>query len=155
MFIDKYFKQILSSTSGILYMLLILVIAIGCSEEVKIEEKLEIDNTNPIVSNTEGTLTLEVTSNATWKVGNINANWLTVETETGEGNGQVVIFYDTNENIEPRTVEFFIVTTQDGIYHKIELTQLATDPFIEISQHELEVGSRPRSHEIELNSNVP
>src|SRR5690606_13528765 len=54
-----------------------------------------------------------------------------------------------------RTAEFFIVTTNDGKYHKITLTQLATDPFLELGLEEIEVGSRPRMHEIELNTNIP
>lgn len=151
----KYFQQVLSPFPGIISMLLILVATLGCSEEVKVDEALEINNPNPVVSATGGTISLVITSNATWKVGKIDANWLSVETGTGTGNGELHLAYDTNEAVTSRTVEFFIVTTKDGKYHKVEFTQLATDPFIELGQHELEVGSRPRSHAIELSSNVP
>src|SRR5690606_32929905 len=65
------------------------------------------------------------------------------------------ISYDENDTVEPRTAEFFIVTTNDGKYHKITLTQLATDPFLELEQEEIEVGSRSRVHEIQLNTNIP
>src|SRR5690606_11317631 len=96
-----------------------------------------------------------IASNASWKVGKMEASWLHVENTEGEGDGQIRLSYDENDAVEPRAIEFFVVTKKDGTYQKIVFTQLATDPFIELGQEELEVGSRPRSHEIQLNTNIP
>lgn len=155
MLINKHSKQIIYSTLGIIFMLFMYVSFTGCSDEDSINETLEINNLSPAIPATGGSVTLDITSNATWKVGKIDAAWLSVENGSGTGDGQLVLSCDKNETVSSRTVEFFIVTTKDGKYHKIELTQLATAPFIELDLNNIEVGSRPRSHEIELSTNVP
>lgn len=153
--LNKNISSILSPVPGIIFMLFILAAIWGCSEEVKTTETLEVSTLNPVAPAAGGTVSLNITSNATWKVGKIDVAWLKVETETGTGNGRLLLSCDENATVQSRTAEFFIVTTRDGKYYKIELTQLATDPFIELEQNDIEVGSRPRSHEIKLNSNVP
>lgn len=151
----EYFKQRSSPFMGIISLLFLLATAMGCSKEIEIADTLEVNNLNPVVRAAGGTMSVDITSNATWKVGDIDAAWLNVENETGTGDGQLQVSYDENDTVEPRTVEFFIVTTKDGKYHKIELTQLATDPILELDQEEIEVGSRSRTHEIKLNTNIP
>lgn len=151
----EYFKQRSSPFMGIISILFLLATIMGCSKEIEIADTLEVNNLNPVVRAAGGTISFDITSNATWKVGNIDATWLNVENETGTGDGQLHVSYDENNTVEPRTVKFFIVTTKDGKYHKIELTQLATDPILELDQEEIEVGSRSRTHEIPLNTNIP
>lgn len=152
---EKYFKQIFSPALGIISILFLLLSMMGCSKDFEVADTLEVSNLNPVVLAADGTASLDITSNTSWKVGNIDADWLRVDNTAGTGNGQLQLSYDENDTVEPRTVEFFIVTTKDGQYHKITLTQLATDPFLTLEQQEIEVGSRPRNHEIKLNTNIP
>lgn len=151
----KYEQQIRSNIFLAVSTFFLLMTMGSCSKELEAPDTLEISNVNPVVRATGGTVSLDITSNATWKVGNIDATWLNIENETGTGDGQLHVSYDENNTVEPRTVEFFIVTTKDGKYHKIELTQLATDPILELEQQEIEVGSRSRTHEIKLTTNIP
>lgn len=151
----KYFKQILSPVFGVISMLLLLLTMMGCDKEIAVADTLEVDNLNPVIGATGGEFTLNITSNASWKVGVIDATWLYVDHTEGAGNGQLHLSCDPNGTVDSREVEFYIVTTKDGQYHKVTLTQLATDPFIALEEHEIEVGSRPRSHEITLNANIP
>ena len=151
----KYFKQLLSPVFGGIYTLVLLLTIGGCSKELEMAETLEVSNLNPTVRAAGGTISLDIASNASWKVGKMEASWLHVENTEGEGDGQIRLSYDENDAVEPRAIEFFVVTKKDGTYQKIVFTQLATDPFIELGQDELEVGSRPRSHEIQLNTNIP
>lgn len=151
----KYYQQIRLDIFLAVSTFFLLMTIGSCSKELEAPDTLEINNVNPVVRATGGAVSLDITSNATWKVGNIDATWLNIENETGTGDGQLHVSYDENNTVEPRTVEFFIVTTKDGKYHKIELTQLATDPILELEQQEMEVGSRSRTHEIKLNTNIP
>ncbi len=151
----KYYKQILSPVFGVISMLFLLLTMMGCSKELEVADTLEVSSLSPVVRATGGAVSLDITSNVSWKVGEINADWLHIENTTGTGDGQLHLSCDENNTVDSRTVEFFIVTTQSGKYHKVILTQLATDPFLALEQHELEVGSRPRSHEIKLNTNIP
>lgn len=152
---NKHSKQIIYPILEIIFMLFMYVSFTGCSDEDKISETLEINNLSPVIPATGGSITLDITSNATWKVGKVDAAWLSVENGSGTGDGKLVLSSDKNGTVSSRTAEFFIVTTKNGKYCKIELTQLATTPFIELDQNNLEVGARPRSHEIELNTNIP
>lgn len=151
----KYFNQVLSPIVGIVSMLFIAFIVTSCDKEMDVADTLEISELNPVITAAGGTASLDILSNASWKVGNIEANWLQLEISEGHGNGRLQIACDANTTVHPRTAEFFIVTTKDGKYHKVTLTQLATDPVLTLEEHEIEVGSRPRSHEIGLISNIP
>ncbi|WP_133166357.1 DUF5689 domain-containing protein [Sphingobacterium haloxyli] len=151
----KYDQQIRSNIFLAVSTFFLLMIIGSCSKELEAPDTLEVSNLNPVVRATGGTVSLDITSNTTWKVGSIDAAWLNIENETGTGDGQLRVSYDENDAVEPRTVAFFIVTTKDGKYHKIEFTQLATDPILELEQAEIEVGSRSRTHEIKLNTNIP
>ncbi|NGM60433.1 BACON domain-containing protein [Sphingobacterium sp. SGG-5] len=155
MLYKKYAKQMLSAMYPVASMFLLLLTIWGCSKELEVAETLEVSNLDPTVLAAGGAVSLDITSNASWKVGKIDVSWLHVENTAGEGDGQLRLSCDENDAVESRTVEFFVVTTKDGTYQKIVLTQLATDPFIEIGQNELEVGSRPRSHAVQLNTNIP
>ncbi|MBD1426476.1 DUF5689 domain-containing protein [Sphingobacterium arenae] len=151
----KYEQQILSKIFLVISTLFFLMTMGSCSKELEAPDTLEIENLSPVVRAAAGTLSIDVLSNTSWKMGKTDATWLTVENTAGTGNGQLHLAYDENNTVDPRTVEFFIVTTKDGKYHKIELTQLATDPILELDQEEIEVGSRSRTHEIKLNTNIP
>src|SRR5690606_29432184 len=151
----KYSKQLLSPVFGVMSILFLLLTIVGCNKDLEATDTLEVSSLNPVVRAPGGAVSLDITSNASWKVGAINSDWLHIENMSGTGDGQLRLSCDENDTVEPRTVDFFIVTTKDGKYHKIVLTQLATDPFIALEQDELEVGSRPRSHEIGVNTNIP
>lgn len=151
----KYSKQILSPVFGVISTLFLLVTIMGCNKEIGVIDALEVDNLNPVVRSAGGTISLNIASNASWKVGNIDADWLYIDNAEGTGDGQLHLSCDENATVDSRTVEFFVVTTKDGVYHKITLTQLATDPILTLDEHELEVGSRPRSHDIKLTTNIP
>src|SRR5690606_30951999 len=151
----KYEQQILSKIFLVISTLFFLMTMGSCSKELEAPDTLEIENLSPVVRAAAGTLSIDVLSNTSWKRGKTDATWLTVENTAGTGNGQLHLAYDENNTVDPRTVEFFIVTTKDGKYHKIVLTQLATDPILELDQEEIEVGSRSRTYEIKLNTNIP
>lgn len=151
----KYYKQILPSVFSMVSILLFLATIIGCSKEIEMADTLEVSNVNPVVKADGGSISIDVSSNTSWKVGEIEAAWLKVENTGGTGDGQLRLSCDENDAVHARTVEFFIVTVKDGKYHKIKLTQLSSDPFLTLEENEMEVGSRPRNHEIKLNSNIP
>ncbi len=151
----KYYQQIRSNIFLAVSTFFLLLTIGSCSKELEAPDTLEIKNLNPVVRATDGSLSLDIKSNTTWKVGDIDAAWLHVENESGNGDGQLHLSYEENSTVGSRTTTFFIVTTNDGKYHKIELTQLATDPVLDLEEQELEVGSRSRTHEIKLNTNIP
>src|SRR5690606_24475254 len=141
-----YYQRMQSNIILIVSMFFIIMTTVSCSKDSLVPDTLEIENPNPVVRANSGTLSIDVLSNSSWKVGKIVSTWLTVEKTDDD---QLLLSYDENNTVESRTAEFFIVTTNDGKYHKITLTQLATDPFLELGLEEIEVGSRPRMHEIE------
>lgn len=128
---------------------------IGCKKDIDSIDVLKINENNPTVNADGGVLQLKIESNATWKVGEISSDWISIENEAGNGDGDITINYEENKDIKSREVEFFIVTTQGGVYEKVLLTQLSSQPFIEISEEEKEVVSRPRKHTVTVNSNIP
>ncbi|RAV27797.1 DUF5689 domain-containing protein [Sinomicrobium soli] len=152
----KYYKQVLSSVLWAVPLLLFLAVVTGCDkEDIEAPETLEVSNLNPVVKADGSSVSVDVSSNTTWKVGTIEADWLTVENTAGTGDGQILLSCDENEAVQARATEFFVVTVKDGVYHKVKLTQLSSDPFITLEENEIEAGSRPRNHEIKLNSNIP
>lgn len=151
----KYFGHLLDLKWGILSMLLLALVISSCKKELEVPDELEVSTVSPVVLADGGTLTLDVNSNTNWKVGKISDTWLQVSKSDGSGAGELVFSVDANDAVEARSTEFFIVTTKEGKYQKITLTQLASDPFITLEEEELEVGSRPRSHSIGLQTNIP
>lgn len=151
----KYYKQILPAVLSVVSILFFLVTMSGCSKEMEIADTLEVSNVNPVIKADGGSISIDVSSNTSWKVGEIEAAWLKVENTSGTGDGKLRLSCDENAAVHARTIEFFIVTVKDGKYHKIKLTQLSSDPFLTLAENEMEVGSRPRNHEIKLNSNLP
>src|SRR5690606_7357939 len=151
----KYYKQILPAVPSVVSILFFLVTMSGCSKEMEIADTLEVSNVNPVIKADGGSISIDVSSNTSWKVGEIEAAWLKVENTSGTGDGKLRLSCDENAAVHARTIEFFIVTVKDGKYHKIKLTQLSSDPFLTLAENEMEVGSRPRNHEIKLNSNLP
>src|SRR5690606_11957863 len=124
----KYYKQILLPVFSVASILLLLATIIGCSKEMETADTLEVSKENPVVKADGGSISIDVSSNTSWKVGKIESSWLRIENTAGTGDGQLRLSYDENDAVHTRTAEFFIVTVNDGKYHKIKLTQLASDP---------------------------
>ncbi|NQD70943.1 BACON domain-containing protein [Sphingobacterium shayense] len=153
---DQMYFQTLPRMLRYLGILLAILFITSCSKSDMVHlSTLEVSELKPVIDASEGAVSIDILSNSSWKVGKLEAGWLTVDRTEGSGDGKLSLSYAENKGIESRTAEFFIVAEDGKSYQKIQLTQLSANPFIKLELEKLEVVSRPRSHKIDLSSNIP
>lgn len=153
---DKKNFQTLPRMHWYLGIFLGILFLTSCSKsDLDTASTLEVSELKPVIDASEGTVSIDILSNTSWKVGKLEAGWLTVDQMEGSGDDKLSLTYAENTGIESRTAEFFIVAEDGRSYQKIELTQLSANPFISLELEKMEVVSRPRSHKVDLSSNIP
>jgi len=86
----KYYKQILLPVFSVASILLLLATIIGCSKEMETADTLEVSKENPVVKADGGSISIDVSSNTSWKVGKIESSWLRIENTAGTGTDSYV-----------------------------------------------------------------
>lgn len=148
-------RQIQSILLRLFVFAALLVTCAGCSDNETQEGYMEIDPRVRTVGAESGKATITLNTNMDWRIGEVKSDWFEISTYKGAANGSFDITYGENAGIKARTAEFYVVTVDGKGYQEFQLIQTPSSPFIDPEQEEIEVGSRPRAHAINIGTNIP
>lgn len=102
------------------------------SESIKVTQlantpSLLLDKESLAISAEGGVLSIEVTSNAPWKV-EVADEWLTVKTTEGNGNGTIDVEVSANAALSGRTSAITVKETVSGSSKTVTVEQEAAEP---------------------------
>lgn len=110
---------------------------------------LTVNPETATVAPVSGSMTFTVSSNIDWSA-SINAPWLTV---TKTDNGTLVVNYDANTSVDPRSTE--IILSGSGVSNQtISFNQEGEDPVLSIVPQSTTVNSSSGSYSFTVNSNI-
>ncbi len=111
---------------------------------------LTIDSTQMIFGPEGGTSTLHVTSNVIWTAHN-PVDWLTLSTESGQGNGTIEVTAAVNMTMRPRSC---VVNVTDGnINVVLHVLQRPHDPYISVDMTSIEMPQSGGDSVVTVSSN--
>lgn len=110
----------------ILYTLGVITFLLSCIKEPPAQ--LELSVSEIIVSNFNGTGTLNVTSNGKWTA-SLSASWCTISPTSGDGNGEIKITTTNNFGEEERGVTLYVSSrnVKRSVRIKQDFSKLETD----------------------------
>ena len=96
-----------------------------------LQSNLSIDKTSLSVTNDTGSFTIQVTSNASWKLGNL-PDWLTASSITGGNPSDIVKFqYSSNDSLRTRSASISF-TPNGGTPVMLNITQGSSTAFLTV-----------------------
>ena len=102
--------------------------------EAALANNLEVSKNEVKLTNVGGSFTINVTATGDWtaKVTESNSSWLTLSKESGNGNGDLRLFFTENTDDAKRESKIKVTLTNVNttIEQEISVEQLGTDPDI-------------------------
>lgn len=126
---------------------LILFLTFSCS---KVPPSLNLSTYSALVSNYEGSTTIEVTSNGGWTATTV-ANWLTISPVSGSGNGTITVTAQNNYGTEDRSA--LIKITCDDLVKNFTISQTYTRLSLDLST--LTFAKTQESKQVAITANAP
>jgi hypothetical protein len=112
---------------------------------------IEINPPSQNVSSVSGNFQIDILSNITW-VASENCNWLSCSPLNGTGNGQVIVNYDANPDLNPRTCT--ITIEGNGIILTCIVSQDGASEILTIDPASWNASAGPGSFTINVTSNI-
>ena len=144
-------KTILRTTA------LFLIFAVSfysCTEKIKIEPFLTVDET-PVTANTEaGTYSIVISSNGEWTAIVENAaahDWCTLTNASGSENGTLTVNLAENTTLTARSATVKI--TSEGLTKSVVFTQKGTEPFLIVDETSITATAEAGTYSIVISSN--
>ena len=100
-------------------------------DEIVADPTVEVSTSSLNFTQEEGSQTVDIIANSDWKVGDINADWVTVTPMAGNGDGAITVAVATNDTgaIRKATIKIYAMHKMYGEWgsKKIEVTQSASN----------------------------
>ena len=112
---------------------------------------LTVSPSDTSVSNNSGNIILTVNSNISWNVSD-TSSWLSENPANGKGNGTITVKVDQNLAASQRIGE--IIVTGGEIKRTINITQLASAPFLTVNPSDTSVSNNSGSITLTITSNI-
>lgn len=131
-----------------------LITLFGCDDEHG-KNLLKLDTDLITLNHKDDVGKVQLTSGATWEVSGV-PDWIQLSPESGDSSTEISITADENNTFEQRIAK--LIFTNGHISKTLTVKQLSlqeADPFIELSEKELQVGLTTNEIHVELTTNRP